>query len=209
MHIALFLIKGIIIGFSISVPVGPAAILCIRRTLKNGKIHGIVSGLGTSTADVIHGIIAVSGLTFISEFLVKEQLWFRLVGGLFLCCIGVRILRSRLTQDITSGNNAGYFSHYISKIFLTLVNPGAFFALAAIFAGVGVVKTEAHYTSAASLVGGVFIGSVIWWCILVNIASLFLGNLGSVRLARLNRISGIIITGFGLLVLVSLVIWRA
>lgn len=209
MDIALFLIRGIVIGFLISVPVGPAAILCIQRTLKNGKIHGIVSGLGTSTADVIHGIIAVSGLTVISEFLIKEQSWLRLAGGLFLCCMGVRILRSRLTQGITSGNNAGYFRYYVSTLFLTLANPGAFFALAAIFAGVGAVKAEVHYGLAGSLVGGVFIGSVLWWCILSNIASVFLGKLGSARLARLNKISGMIITGFGLLVLASLAIWRA
>jgi len=205
MGTTLFL-KGIVVGLLISIPVGPIAVLCIKRTLNEGKIHGIVSGLGAATADAIYGFIAVSSLTFISKFLVKEQIWLRLMGGFFLCYMGVRVFRSRLMQRSTSGNGASHLSNYVSALLLTLANPATFLALAAVFAGLGVVEIRVHHSSAGLLVGGVFIGSGLWWFILNSITGVFLGKLDYVRLARLNRISGIIITGFGLLVLLSLVI---
>jgi len=67
-------LKGIVIGFLISTPVGPIAVLCMQRTLKGGRIHGVVSGLGAATADAVYGFFAASSLSFISNFLIKEQL---------------------------------------------------------------------------------------------------------------------------------------
>ena len=90
MDIGLFF-KGLVVGFLISTPVGPIGVLCIQRTLNKGRLHGIVSGLGAATADAIYGFVAAFGLTFVSNFLVKEQLWLRLVGGIFLCYMGVRV----------------------------------------------------------------------------------------------------------------------
>jgi threonine/homoserine/homoserine lactone efflux protein len=60
-----FLGKGIIIGFSIAVPVGPIGVLCINRTLVQGRISGLVSGLGAATADAIYSCIAGFWFTFI------------------------------------------------------------------------------------------------------------------------------------------------
>jgi threonine/homoserine/homoserine lactone efflux protein len=85
------ILKGMVIGFLISLPVGPIAVLCIHRTLNEGRIHGMVSGLGAATADIVYGFLAASGLSFTSNFLIKEQLWFRLLGGLFLCYMGIRL----------------------------------------------------------------------------------------------------------------------
>lgn len=76
-----FIRKGLAIGFSIAAPVGPIGVLCIRRTLAEGRAYGLVSGLGAATADAIYGCIAGFGLTFISNFLVSQQLWRRLTGG--------------------------------------------------------------------------------------------------------------------------------
>jgi threonine/homoserine/homoserine lactone efflux protein len=207
MDTALFL-KGIVIGFLISIPVGPIAVLCIQRTLNEGKIHGMASGLGAATADAVYGFIAASGLTFISKFLVKEQIWLRLAGGLFLCYMGVGVFRSKLVQRASSENGASHFRSYVSALLLTLANPATFLALAAVFAGLGVVEVRVQYSSVGLLVGGVFIGSGLWWFILNSVTGVFLGKLGYARLTWLNKISGIIIIGFGLFVLASLVIWK-
>lgn len=69
-----FFIKGLIIGIVIAVPVGPVGVLCMHRTLAEGKIHGLISGLGAATADAIYGFIAAFGLTFVSDFLVGQQI---------------------------------------------------------------------------------------------------------------------------------------
>jgi hypothetical protein len=40
-----FLIKGLI-GLAIAAPVGPISVLCIRRTLADGRLIGLLTGLG-------------------------------------------------------------------------------------------------------------------------------------------------------------------
>jgi threonine/homoserine/homoserine lactone efflux protein len=84
------LLKGMVIGFSIAAPVGPIGVLCIRRSLADGVGMGFVSGLGAATADAAYGGVAAFGLTAISGFLLRQQFWLALIGGIFLCCLGVR-----------------------------------------------------------------------------------------------------------------------
>jgi threonine/homoserine/homoserine lactone efflux protein len=186
--------------------VGAVGMLCIQRTLSDGKLHGIFSGLGAATADALYSIIAAFGLTFLSSFLLKEQALLRLFGGVFLCYIGVRIFLSRPAQQVTSGNGSSYLGNYISAFFLTLANPITFLAFAAVFASLGLASMRGHYVSAGLLVTGVFFGSGLWWFALCVIAGTVVGKLAYSKLTWLNRISGAVITGFGLFVLFSLII---
>src|SRR5512139_1084229 len=89
------LLRGLLIGFSIAAPVGPIGVLCIRRTLAEGRTAGVLTGLGAATADALYGCIAAFGLTFISAFLVRQQDLLALVGGAFQCYLGVRTFLSR------------------------------------------------------------------------------------------------------------------
>ena len=205
MDISLFL-KGLFVGFLISTPVGPIAVLCIHRTLNRSRLHGIVSGLGAATADVVYSFVAAFGLTFISNFLVKEQMWLRLVGGIFICYMGVRVLLSKSEQRAVPGDNTSYVRDYVSAFFLTLTNPITFLAFAAIFAGLGLVRTVEHHITALLLVAGVFVGSGLWWLILSFITATFLGKLLYSKPAWLNKVSGVVIIVFGLLVLLTLII---
>ena len=201
-----FLLKGIIIGFSIAAPVGPIAVLCIRRTLTEGRTYGLISGLGAATADAIYGCIAGFGLTFISSILINQQTWLRLIGGVFLCYLGTTSFLSQPAEQATPDKGKSLVGTYASTFFLTLTNPMTILSFAAIFAGVGVVSAGANYVSATVLVLGVFLGSVLWWLILSGSISLFRAKFKSNWLRLVNQISGIIIFGFGVIVLVSLIL---
>jgi len=87
MELNLF-IKGLVLGFSIAAPVGPIGVLCIRRTLNEGRISGLVSGLGAATADGFYGLVAGLGLTAISDLLIDSQNWLAFIGGIYLCYLG-------------------------------------------------------------------------------------------------------------------------
>jgi threonine/homoserine/homoserine lactone efflux protein len=201
-----FLLRGLVIGFSIAAPVGPIGVLCIRRTLAEGWVYGLVSGLGAASADAIYGCVAGFGITFISVFLVEQQLWLRLVGGVFLCFLGVRIFLSKASEQAAPAKTMGLFSAFASTFFLTLSNPVTILSFAAIFAGLGLVSTDGSYVPAAILVFGVFIGSALWWLVLSGSVSLFRTSFTPAKLRWVNRISGIVIVGFGAGSLLSLIL---
>jgi threonine/homoserine/homoserine lactone efflux protein len=198
-----FLLRGLAIGFSIAAPVGPIGVLCIRRTLAAGRASGLVSGLGAATADAIYGCIAGFGLTFISNFLVSQQVWLRLIGGVFLCYLGLKTLLAKPAEQAALAKGNGLVGSYASTFFLTLTNPMTIISFAAIFAGLGLASTSEKYVSAGVLVLGVFIGSALWWLILSGGVGVFRDKFNPQGLQWVNRISGAIITGFGLFALLS------
>jgi len=195
------LLRGLIIGFSIAAPVGPIGVLCIRRTLADGRLHGLASGLGAASADAIYGSIAGFGLTAISGFLVAQGDWLRLIGGVFLVYLGARTFLTRPAERPAGAAGRGLASAYASTFALTLTNPVTILSFAAIFAGLGLAEREADYGAAVALVAGVFSGSAAWWLLLSGGVSLFRRAFTPSRMRWINRLSGAVLTGFGVLAL--------
>lgn len=198
-----FLVRGLIIGFSIAAPVGPIGVLCIRRTLADGRAAGLVSGLGAASADAVYGYVAAFGLTFISDFLVGQKFWLGLIGGLFLCYLGIKTLLAKPAEQAASASGRGLSGAYASTFFLTLTNPMTILSFVAIFAGLGLANTSSDYTSAGILVLGVFIGSALWWLLLSGGVGLFREKFNTNAMQWVNRISGLVITAFGIFALVN------
>ena len=194
-------LEGIVIGFAIAAPVGPIGVLCIRRTLADGRVSGLVSGLGAATADALYGAVAALGLTFVAEFLMGGQAWLRLVGGAFLLFLGVRTFLARPAGPAApDARRIGLPGAYASTFFLTLTNPTTILSFAAIFAGLGVAgDASGSALSAMLLVLGVFLGSAAWWVVLSGATSLFRTRLSARGLRWVNRISGTVIAAFGVL----------
>jgi threonine/homoserine/homoserine lactone efflux protein len=193
----------LIIGFSIAATVGPMCILCINRTLHKGQLYGLVSGLGIATADAVYGSIAGFGLTVITSFLVSQQMWTHLIGGLFLVYLGIKTTFTRPAERAAAAKADGFVGAYVSTFLLTLTNPLTILSFAAIFAGIGVGGASKSYLSATLVVCGVFLGSVTWWCILTSGISLLRKRFTARWLLWINRISGVIILLFGILALLS------
>ncbi len=200
-----FLLKGLVIGFSIAAPVGPIGVLCIKRTLTNGRMSGLVSGLGAATADALYGAIAGFGLTLISAFLLDQQTWIRLVGGAFLCYLGLKTFISKPAEQDVRAHGGNLISAYLSTFVLTLTNPLTILSFAAIFAGLGLGATDGDFASAGILVSGVFLGSAAWWLLLSGGVSLLRQRLDQQVMAWVNRASGVIILGFGVAALWKLI----
>ena len=94
MSIELF-IKGLVVGVAIAAPVGPIGLLCIQRALAGGWISGLASGLGAALADTFYGFIAAFGLTLVQDFLFDHRSTIAVIGGVFLCLLGLLIILSR------------------------------------------------------------------------------------------------------------------
>lgn len=204
MDLAIFL-RGLIIGLSIAAPVGPIGVLCIRRTLSDGRAIGFASGLGAATADAVYGAVAAFGLSLVTNALVEQRLWLQAGGGVFLCYLGGRTWMAvpRAASEAPAGGR-GLAAAWASTFALTLTNPSTIISFAAIFAGLGLGRSVGGYGPASEMVLGVFLGSALWWLILSVGVGLFRSSLTPHRLRWVNRGSGAIIVAFGIAALFSL-----
>ncbi len=197
------LLRGFIIGISIAAPVGPIGVLCIRRTLSDGRLTGLLSGLGAATADVVYGAIAAFGLSVIMNILIGQAIWLKLFGGLFLLYLGIKTLLSKPAEEAAKANSSGLLSAYLSTFFLTITNPMTILSFIAIFAGLSTPQNQ----SAAGplvLVAGVFAGSAAWWLTLSFGVSLMRERISPNLMLWINRVSGIVIIVFGIYSLISI-----
>jgi len=202
MELTMDFLKGIFIGFAMAVPVGPIGIMCIRKTLTEGRLRGLIIGLGAATADLLYGCVAAFGITVISNTLDSEKIWIRLIGGSLLLFLGARTFRALPADPKIPINSSGILRSYLTTVFLTLTNPLTIFAFIAVFAALGLGK-GLNYFSASALVAGVFIGSSLWFLSLSSGVTLFRNKLDLVGLRWVNRIAGILIIISGVIAIVS------
>jgi threonine/homoserine/homoserine lactone efflux protein len=200
------LLQGLIIGFSIAAPVGPIGVLCIRRTLTDGRAAGLASGLGAATADAIYGCVAGFGLSFISTFLVAQQNWLRMIGGGFLVYLGIKTFRARPAAEAAAVRSRNLAGAYASTFVLTLTNPVTILAFVGIFAGLGLASAAGDYATAGVLVAGVFAGSAGWWLLLSGGVSLFRERFSPRVLQWVNWTSGAVLAGFGAAALIGAIV---
>jgi threonine/homoserine/homoserine lactone efflux protein len=197
------LLRGLLIGFSVAAPVGPIGVLCIWRTLAHGRRIGLATGLGAATADALYGAVAGFGLTVISLLLVRYQAPIRFVGGVFLCILGLRTLAAEPATESAGGVGTTPWQAYGSALALTLANPSTILSFLAIFAGTGIGAAAGAGSHAALLVGGVFLGSTIWWVLLSSTIGMAQRVMNQERLRWVNRLSGTILMGFGAIALLA------
>lgn len=197
--------RGLLLGFSIAAPVGPIGVLCIRRTLARGRMAGFASGMGAASADALYGCIAGFGLTVVADLLVQQQVTLRLLGGAFLCYLGVRTFLAAPATEATAVQDRGLLKDYGSTFVLTLTNPMTILSFAAMFAGLGLAEGDQGYGAAVVLVLGVFTGSALWWLLLSGSVSLFRDRFTTQALRWVNRLSGLTVTVFGVFSLLRVI----
>ena len=191
------LIGGIIVGLMIAMPVGPVNILCIRRTIGAGWRSGVISGVGAAAADMLYGGIAGFSITLVIQFLVREQFWIRLFGGILLVGIGIWYFFKRpVTLDARLQDRGSAYSDIRSAFLLTLTNPTTVLSFVALLAALGMGAQRLWWLT-VFLVGGVFCGSMLWWIVLSVIVNHFRDRFNDRLLRLMNRFAGVAIGGFG------------
>jgi threonine/homoserine/homoserine lactone efflux protein len=190
-------LRGLLIGFSIAAPVGPIGVLCIRRTLAEGRLTGFLSGMGAASADMFYGAVAAFGLTAVQDLLLGQSNWLRIVGGIFLLYLGVKTFFSKPAEQAAKSSRGGLLGAYLSTFFLTITNPITILSFIAIFAGLRLGEMDGNYASATFMVLGVFLGSAAWWLTLSTGVSFLREKFTPALLAWVNRLAGVIIFAFG------------
>ena len=198
------LLRGFFLGFAIAASPGPIFFLCVRRTLVQGKLAGIFSGLGVATADGFYAAIATFGIAALTTAFVAGRRPLVVVGGAILVLLGVSILmeRGRAVEAAVSPTGRGIPWAYVSTLGLTITNPATIISFAALAATLG-LGTGGSFVRPAFVVAGVLLGSAAWWGILVIGASQLKSRL-TPRLVRwISTFSGLAIAVLGILAVLS------
>jgi threonine/homoserine/homoserine lactone efflux protein len=194
----LFFLKGLAVGLAVSVPMGPAAILCVNLTLERGIFAGLVAGFGITVADTFYGAIAGFGLTSLADFVFGWFSRLRLIGGLLLLALGVGIymIKPRMRQQ--NDQNYSLIHTFFATFGVTLANPLILFVFAAVFAAVGLDNFSQDYQRVIFLILGIFSGSLLWWMLLCSTITILHGGKALTSMRWANKVSGLMIIGFGL-----------
>lgn len=203
-------IEGAVIGFLIAVPVGPAAVLCIRRSITVGAVAGYVTGIGAALGDAVFGAVAAFGLSIVERFVIEREAWLLGIGGVGLIVMGWTTMRHRprtvgdpVAED-REHQVATHFHYASSSFFITVFNPLTVMAFGAAFAGRNLAGVGTSLPDAGLLVAAVFCGALAWWTIICTAAVSLRHRFTGMGLLWLNRASGAVILAFGVAALVSL-----
>ncbi|MGF1623741.1 MAG: LysE family translocator [Alphaproteobacteria bacterium] len=196
-------IKAVLAGLAIAAPVGPVGVMCVQRTLHEGRLAGLIAGLGAACADAVFGVVAAFGVAAITDFMLAHRTWLELGGGILLLLLALRIYTKRAVDRIRRPEPHTHLAAFASTFVLTITNPITILAFAAVFASLGLGLDSLDLTGASILVGGVFLGSALWWLGIAASAGLLRNRISEDNMTWMNRGAGLLIGAFGVYALAS------
>lgn len=199
----LIFLKGFVAGLFIAAPVGPVALLCVKRAMYYGAAGGLAAGLGAAVADAFFGAVAGFGVAAVSGFLLEHAEQIRLVGGIVLIALGVHLFFSKTKPSENGATSRGLIGTFFTTFMLTLTNPITILSFITVFASLGLAGANMGYAEAGILVAAVFLGSAFWWIAISAIVVFARGRIGFEWMPVIKRWSGVLIVGFGIYALVT------
>lgn len=206
MYDVVYIFRGMLIGLMVSVPLGPMGVLIIQKTLHKGALSGFIAGMGAACADLFYATVAAFGLGFVINTIKTHEIILQIVGGIFLLIMGLNIYFANPLKQIKARRRVtkkGLLGDFLSLFFLTVSNPVTVVVFMAVFAGTSVLGETPTFSTEIMLLIGVLLGGSAWWYTLSTIVNIFRKKFKLRVLVTINRVSGIIITILGGLVILA------
>jgi len=203
---------GIVIGILVSAPVGPVNVLCIQRAIERGFFGGLAAGLGAMLGDGLIALFASLGVGAISGAIEYHHQAIQIVGGLALVAFGIKLYVAPVAVESVrseTGDTASlrdYAWDIPKTFFLTITNPGAVLGLFAIFGGVSTFVEVHSHVDALTMVASIMGGSFVWWLGLSHLIGRLRHRFSTAHLANTNRIAGVLLIGFGALLIGEMIL---
>jgi len=125
------LLKGLTLGLLLSISVGPVIFSIIKQSLNSGHRGGIAFVLGVSASDIT--LVLVSNVfTELFGYLVEHKKFIGIAGSLFLICMGIFFLFFKKIKVDDGGillmptRKRDYVKIFLSGYFMNTLNPAVF-----------------------------------------------------------------------------------
>ena len=201
---AAFFFRGMLIGLLFGVPAGAVGAMTVQRTWNYGTKAGLLTGMGSSVADCIYACIGAFGITVISEFLLKYQNVINLAGGGLILYMGLHLIFGKKEADEIP-SVSGTVKMFLSSLLVGITNPAAILTFLFAFSYFGILG-ETNMIQGMWLVIGVFLGTYLWWGVLTAAVNIMKSRQKKDNIQTMNRIFGVILCLFGLVVFIRMVI---
>ncbi|WKY44556.1 LysE family transporter [Eubacteriaceae bacterium ES2] len=163
-----FLLKGILIGLIFGIPLGSIGAMVTQRILNNGKKAGLITGLGSSLADIIYALIGAFGLAYISDFLLDYQDFINLLGGLILLLMSLLLFIQKEAKIADSGS-PNPIKLLLPTFLIEITNPVMLLIFMFAFSLFDIAG-PLNLLDGTLLAIGIFLGTFTWWlCLAVTI----------------------------------------
>ena len=196
----MFLLKGIIIGLIIGTPVGAAGALCMSRTLQYGARSGFITGIGCSAADCLYASVGVFGLKTISAFLNENEILISIAGGLIIMSMGAVAFMRKGTVIATMKKPPSRLNMFLTSFCVGITNP-AVLIVSMIALSYFHVPRERTLPQSAALCIGFFMGTMIWWFVLIGTIKAIKNRYGNNIGNKANKVFGAIMLVLGAIVI--------
>lgn len=196
------ILKGLFIGFLSSAPMGPVGMLCIQRTLNEGKKHGLVTGCGAVAGDMIIAllaIIAALGLGFSTDFIQQHEGPLKIIGSIVLIAFGYVVFNKNPSKNLTklNENTMSYWKVFVSSTVLTVSNIATLFLYIALFARFNVIDAEKSFGFDLITILFIGAGAFLWWLLITYFVNKLRNRFNPRGLQIFNRIIGTVLIGLG------------
>ena len=192
----LLILKGLLVGIIASAPMGHVGMMCIQRTMQKGRAYGIVTGAGAALSDIIYALMTGLGMSFVMDFIDKEQniFWLKLIGSVMLFIFGVYMYKTdpRKSMHQSSGGKGTLFHNFTTAFLITLSNPLIIFLFIALFNMLTFVIPGNWFGQCIGYLS-IVAGAMLWWLGLTYVINKMRNSFGVKGIQRLNRTIGCIV----------------
>lgn len=205
---------GFLVGVLIALPMGPVNLLGLQRAMERGFFGGVAAGLGIMLGDSLIALVAALGVNALTGTIREYRTIIQIVGGLAMMVAGARLYftlpRFHSIEEAEAASLSDFAWDIPQLFLLTVTNPGAVLGLVAIFGGISSFVEVASYVDAITMVGAIAGGSLSYWVVVSRLIGGFRHHIDERRMAQINRIAGVALVAFGLLLIGELALkrWR-
>lgn len=190
--------RGVAIGLIISAPMGPVGMLCIQRTLDKGRRAGLYTGIGAAISDLFYSLLTGFGLSFIEEFLERNQNIIQLAGSAVLIAFGIYLFRKNPSAGLKKpvDETVSVKKSILGGFLFTFSNPLILFLTIGLFARFNFLLPEFHLWQYLTGFVFIFAGALLWWWFITFSVDKVRSHFNIRSMWLINKIIGFIIMAF-------------
>lgn len=199
-------IKGLVLGIFLAISVGPVIFAILKQSINNGHKAGYIFVAGISISD-ISLVLVCNVFTSLFSSALNHKTFIAVAGSIFLVALGIYTLFFKKVKT-DEGNNIiekkfqthHYIGIFLSGFFINILNPGVFLFW---FAWTAAILADSQSTPHPFEYRAIVFGTCLLFVLATDIAKVALASglrskLTPNILRTINKISGLILIGFGI-----------